>query len=288
MRAPTARNLCTLSDLFRTHKPNTKVVSFIKPSPGSQGDFSSELHHSSELDLARDYSRRTLGDSADKNVDTTELSALLCCKQDKTAGSEEVDHEEKRKRALDIPWVADLSYGNLIIKRKEVARERKHKWIFKYTSNHRFDRLIELCGAKLGTGKTVNVFAHLGRETGVKEFRALIKICIEKARATDNEYIAVSEMSKAFHLFKEMMDRGYPLGEQTYDPLLRYIIDMGLVQEFQLFSDFIKAENPGSVSRLGYYEMLLWLRVDNEEMIRDICEYITVEDGEDTSALRGW
>ncbi|KAG4108892.1 hypothetical protein GLYMA_U031131v4 [Glycine max] len=32
--------------------------------------------------------------------------------------------------------------------------------------------------------------------------------------------------------------------------------------------------------------MLLWLRVGDEEMIQDICEYITVETSEDTSALR--
>ncbi|XP_052115337.1 pentatricopeptide repeat-containing protein At4g04790, mitochondrial isoform X2 [Arachis duranensis] len=32
--------------------------------------------------------------------------------------------------------------------------------------------------------------------------------------------------------------------------------------------------------------MLLWIRVEDEEMIRDICEYITVEDGQDTAAMR--
>ncbi|XP_027911022.1 pentatricopeptide repeat-containing protein At4g04790, mitochondrial-like isoform X3 [Vigna unguiculata] len=214
------------------------------------------------------------------------MSALLCSKQDKGFGYEEVDHEEKRKSAVEIPWMPDLCHGNLLVKRKGVVRERKHKWIFKYSSDDRFDRLIKVCAAKLGTTKTVNVFGHLGRKTGVKEYNALLKVCIEKARATDDEHIAVNEMSKAFHLLKSMRDSGYPLEEQTYGQLLWYISDMGLVQEFQLFSDVIKAENPGSASRLGYYEMLLWLRVDNEEMIRDICEFITVDDRENTSALR--
>jgi len=212
----------------------------------------------------------------------------FAAKQDKGFGYEEVDHEEKRKSAVEIPWMPDLCHGNLLVKRKGVVRERKHKWIFKYSSDDRFDRLIKVCAAKLGTTKTVNVFGHLGRKTGVKEYNALLKVCIEKARATDDEHIAVNEMSKAFHLLKSMRDSGYPLEEQTYGQLLWYISDMGLVQEFQLFSDVIKAENPGSASRLGYYEMLLWLRVDNEEMIRDICEFITVDDRENTSALRGW
>ncbi|XP_061370061.1 pentatricopeptide repeat-containing protein At4g21880, mitochondrial-like, partial [Gastrolobium bilobum] len=143
-----------------------------------------------------------------------------------------------------------------------------------------------MCSNKLGSGTTIDLFGYLGRETGVKEYNALLKMCVKRARATNDEYISIEELSKAYHLFKSMRECGFQLEEQTYCPLLRYIIDMGLVQEFQLFSDMIKAENPSSTSRLGYYEMMLWLRVNNEEMIRDICEYITVEDSDDTSALR--
>ncbi|WVZ03396.1 hypothetical protein V8G54_024202 [Vigna mungo] len=281
MRAPAGRNLCTLAALFRSRlirKPNTSVESVIEPSPEFEVGFGSKLQHSLEHDLA--------GDLVGKNEVTVQISALLCSKQDKGSGYEKVDEEEKRKSVLEMPWIADLSHGNLSGKRKEVVRERKHKWIFKYSSNDRFNRLIKLCAHRLGATKTVNVFSHLGRKTGVKEYNALIKVCIEKARATDDEYIAVNEISKAFHLFKSMRDCGCPLEEQTYGPLLWYLIDMGLVQEFQLFSDVIKAENPRSASRLGYYEMLLWLRVDNEEMIRDICEFIIVDDRD--SALRDY
>lgn len=200
-----------------------------------------------------------------------------------------VDYDEaKKKRILKMSWLPDLSHGDLSLKRKEVARDRKHKWIFKLTNDDRFDRLVKMCAKRLGTGATLDVFGQLGRETGVKEFNALIRMNIKKARATDDEYVAIEEMSKAFHLLKKMWERGFQIEEQTYQPLLRYVIDMGMVQEFQLFSDMIKAENPRSTSRLGYYEMLLWIRVNNEEMIRDICEYITVEDSEDTAAIRGW
>jgi len=103
-----------------------------------------------------------------------------------------------------------------------------------------------MCVDKLGTTRIINVFDHLGRKTGAKEYTALIKVCIEKVRVIGDEYIGVSEISKAFHLFKSMRDCGFPLEEQTYGPLLRYSIDMGLVQEFQFFSNVIKVENPGS------------------------------------------
>ena len=57
MRAPTARNLCTLSNLFRskllTRKRNTNVVPFTKPSPESED----EMYLSSEPYLARDTSQ---------------------------------------------------------------------------------------------------------------------------------------------------------------------------------------------------------------------------------------
>ena len=113
------------------------------------------------------------------------LFFLLAAKEDKRCALEEIDDdEEKRKQTVDIPWILDLSHGKLSEKRKDVARERKQKWIFKYTSDDRFDRLIKMCADKLGVGKTVNVFGQLGRETGVKEYNTLIKMCVKKARAT--------------------------------------------------------------------------------------------------------
>ena len=50
----------------------------------------------------------------------------------------------------------------------------------------------------------------------------------------------------------------------------------------------MKEENPSSVSRLGYYEMMLWLQINNEEKIQHLCNYVALNDGEDTSELRGW
>jgi hypothetical protein len=202
-------------------------------------------------------------------------------------GCEGVDDHEKEKNVLEIPTIRDSLNVDASMRRKDVGRERKQKWIFKYTGDERSDRLMNICAKKLGTTATVDVFGRLGRETGLKEYNGLIKVCIKKARATNDENISMEEISKSYYLLKLMRECGFQLEEQTYRPVLEYITDMGLVQEFQLFYDVIQASNPSSISRLGYYEMLLWIRVNNEEMIRDICEYITVEEGKDTSALRG-
>ena len=73
------------------------------------------------------------------------LFFLFAAKEDKRSASEEIDDDdEKRQRAVDIPWIPGLSHGKLWVKRKEVARERKQKWIFKCTSDDRFDRLIKI------------------------------------------------------------------------------------------------------------------------------------------------
>ena len=77
----------------------------------------------------------------------------------------------------------------------------------------------------------------------------------------------------------------FQLEEETYGPLLKYIIDLGAVDEFKMFSKLIKDHNHNSISRLGYYDMLMWIRVNDEAMIRDACQYIKRTDA--TEELRG-
>lgn len=195
--------------------------------------------------------------------------------------------EKSLKEVMNIPWFSNLSHDNISVNRKEVSRERKQKWVFKKTQGNRFNRLITMCGQKLGTETTVQVFGKLGRETGLKEYNALIGLYIEKARASNDEEIALDQIHKAFRIFESMREQGFQLEEETYGPFLMYLIDMGMVEEFHFFCEFIRKENPRSLSRLGYYEMLLWLGVNNEEKICELCNYIAVDDGGDKSNLRG-
>ncbi|GLT83492.1 hypothetical protein SLE2022_017790 [Rubroshorea leprosula] len=182
--------------------------------------------------------------------------------------------------SLDIPWLELMSNKNLLIKRKLVSRERKQKWVFKMSQVPRFKQLIKLCGEKLGSEATLQVFGKLGRKTGVKEYNSLIAMCVDMARTTDDEDVALVEMSKAYRIFEKMREQGYQLDEGTYGPLLMYFIERGMIEEFHFFCGSIKDGNPNSLPRLGYYEMLLWISVDNEEMIQQLCDYIAADDEE--------
>ncbi|CBI20513.3 unnamed protein product, partial [Vitis vinifera] len=58
-----------------------------------------------------------------------------------------------------------------------------------------------------------------------------------------------------------------------------------MIEEFHFFHGVITDENSRSLSRLGYYEMLLWVRVNNEEKIQELCNGIAADDGADKPNL---
>lgn len=201
--------------------------------------------------------------------------------------SQDIDSEKSLENELEIPWLSNLLNSNISLRRKEVSRERKQKWVFKCTQVGRFDRLVNMCAKKLGTEATLEVFGKLGRETGVKEFNALMKLCIDRARETDDEDVALEQIYKAYQIFTSMKEQGFPVEESTYGPFLMYLIDMRMVEEFHFFSNIIKDCNPTALARLGYFEMLLYIRVNNEEKIKELCNFISTEDGDETADLRG-
>lgn len=206
---------------------------------------------------------------------------------DASVSSLDLQETDDVKGVLNVPWFSNFSHHNLSLYRKEVSRQRKQKWVYKSSQGGRINRLIEMCGQKLGTECTVELFGRLGRDTGMKEYNALIRICIEKAKASNDEDEAVEQVYKAFRLLESVREQGFQLEEETYGPFFMYIIEMGLVEEFHFFCEVIRKNNPHSFSRLGYYEMLLWMGVNNEEKIRELCNYIAVDDGEDKSNVRG-
>ncbi|PPD89928.1 hypothetical protein GOBAR_DD13132 [Gossypium barbadense] len=199
---------------------------------------------------------------------------------------EMMDNGSSLGRVLNIPWLSNVSNNNISLRRKELSRERKQKWVFKKTQSGRFNRLIKMCGDKLGTKATIEVFDKLGRDTGLKEYNALIAVCLEKARTSNDEDDALEHMSEAFKTLKKMRERGFQVEEGTYGPFLMYFIDMGMVEEFFFFCGPIKEGNPSSVTRLGYYEMLLWIGVNNEEKIQELCNCIVAADEEDDFKLK--
>uniref|UniRef100_J3L9D1 PROP1-like PPR domain-containing protein n=2 Tax=Oryza brachyantha TaxID=4533 RepID=J3L9D1_ORYBR len=160
--------------------------------------------------------------------------------------------------------------------RRAVARERKKRYIFKNTESRRFTRLMQECARKLGAEPALEFFGKLGRDTGTKEFNALIRICLRKAKACSDIDSAVEHIYRAYHLFEMMRDRGFQIVEDNYGPFLLYLVDVGMSEEFEMFSVFLKDANPQSNSRIAYYEMLLWIGAQDEEKIQQLCH--SVED----------
>ncbi|XP_043811222.1 pentatricopeptide repeat-containing protein At4g04790, mitochondrial isoform X2 [Manihot esculenta] len=202
--------------------------------------------------------------------------------------SHETSSKKSSEKQLEIPWIPNFYNEVRSEQRKEVSRKRKHIWVFKSTQVNRFDRLVKMCAQTLGVQATIDAFGKLGRENGLKEYNALIKICIGKARESDNEDVMLEYISRAFQLMKLMKEQGFQLENETYGPFLMYIVDMGMVQEFDFFCKFIKEDNPSSLGRLGYYEMLLHIRVDNKEKIQELCNYISVNDLNEPISLQDY
>ncbi|XP_068668087.1 pentatricopeptide repeat-containing protein At4g04790, mitochondrial-like isoform X2 [Aristolochia californica] len=310
-----AKKLTALSSVFASatkkdlKKPNAAAASeilsitklFSSPDSPTSAEQSSRTSKRAAKELRRGLSEsETSSLSSEKSSLVTdgpgrspsqilkEISSILCrthISESSSLPSSELPicgkpSDDVSDNVLDIPWFSAVSPTSVSQRRKQLSRERKQKWIFKNTQNRRFERLVRMCAQKLGTDATIDIFGKLGRETGVKEYNALIKVCIEKARGSPDEEESLDQIYKAFQLFKSMKEKGFPLEEETYDPFLIYLVDMSMEQEFHLFKELIQDVKADYISRLGYYEMLLWIHVKNEDKISELCSSINVG-GED-------
>ncbi|KAK6154400.1 hypothetical protein DH2020_008648 [Rehmannia glutinosa] len=103
---------------------------------------------------------------------------------------------------------------------------------------------------------------------------------------TTDEDVSVEQIYKAYRIFKMVRETGFKIEEETYGQFLMYLIDCGMIEEFFFFHELIRDENPDSLPRLAYYEMLLWVRVNNQEKIQELCRSVVADDAEDKSYLR--
>lgn len=208
-----------------------------------------------------------------------EIQSLLVADDSDTSSDSIGSNNKNLLDVLQMPWLSTRSNNdNSLLRRREIWRERKQKWVFSNGQTRRFSRIVKICANQLGTEATFEVFGKMGRENGVKEHNSLIGICIEKARACDDEDVAVEQICRAFQIFNSMKEKGFRLEEVTYGPLLTYFIDMGMIEEFHFFCNTINNGDSSSVPRLGYYEMLLWIKVNDEEKIRELCEQTAAEE----------
>ncbi|KAL9345903.1 hypothetical protein Peur_060756 [Populus x canadensis] len=254
-------------------KPQSPPSPAVKSSPGALGleDFYSET-----IPTAKDMAKTA------KVIEKIINDVLKI----KSLGLEEADDEKVVENVFKTPWLSNWKKNNIGIQRKEISYERKQKWIFKNSQVYRFDRLVDTCAFKLGTDATMDVFGMLGRETGLKEFNALMKMCIEQCRETDDENVAKEQISEVLELFISMKEQGFPIEEETYGPFLMLLIDKGLVEEFYFFYGFIKDTNPREIARLGYYDLRFYIRVNDEKKIQELCNCICTDYGDENISLR--
>uniref|UniRef100_A0A1D1YUV6 Pentatricopeptide repeat-containing protein At4g04790, mitochondrial n=1 Tax=Anthurium amnicola TaxID=1678845 RepID=A0A1D1YUV6_9ARAE len=213
------------------------------------------------------------------------VSLITSTLQGETGSLEESQSEETNCRGLTENSSSEAHNIFQLYMRKEKSRERKARWTSKNTQDLRISRLIKRSAETLGTESTLEVLSKLGQETGIKEYNALIGLCIDKARQSTDDEDSFTHLQKAFQLFRSMKEDGFQIEEESYGPLLMYLIEMEMIEEFKNISEMIKGENPESSSRMSYYEMLLWIRVGDDEKIQDVCSSLRVDDSEDSISI---
>lgn len=162
-------------------------------------------------------------------------------------------------------------------KKQHMARGRLQFETFKKNQSQLMKKLSKGCARKLGQETTFEVLFKMGKEAGEREYNARIQVCVENARRSNDAEYVLDQVGKAIEYLKEMRQGGFSIKEGTYGPFFRYLVDMEMVEEFQIFKEFIREASPESVERLVYYEMLLWIQVNDEEKIHELCN--TVDDG---------
>lgn len=187
---------------------------------------------------------------------------------------------------LGIEWNPNPSTSQ-IARKKEMTRERKKRYIFRNTESRRYTKLMKICVKRLGPGSTMEFFVKLGRGTSAKEYNALIGLCIGEARMSKDREEAFDYIHEAYDLLLLIKEKGFVIEEASYGPILSYLVDFKMVQECDELCRFLKEENPRALSRLGYYEMLLCIRVSDEHRMIELCESVGMASDDDTYSLAG-
>ncbi|KAI3983157.1 hypothetical protein MKX01_030879 [Papaver californicum] len=215
-------------------------------------------------------------DGSKEIVNTHSIASVLICDGATHTDPIGLDSQDQD---LEIPRGGIGKPTNLyyLQSRKVMARERKQKVVYKNTMHRRFADIVNLCKDKLGADDALDIFGKLGRDTGLREYNAFIEVCIDSAKKSFDEDESLQHIYNAYQILRAMKEHGAQIKETTYGPLLRYFVEMGMVEEFKIFSKFITEANPGAFSRIDYYEMLLWTKVGNEDKVQELCNSIEVD-----------
>ncbi|KAG9146745.1 hypothetical protein Leryth_005059 [Lithospermum erythrorhizon] len=255
------------------NSPKKKLTKPLKKENLTEITFRSSLY-SGAFDV-EDESSRSIAD---------DITSILCGETDHDY--QDTSYGEVFENVLHNPWFSSFSSNRIYSCLKEISKERKEKWVHRKNQDVRFNQLVKMCGNKLGVVDTLTIFGKLGRETGMKEYKALFALIMKGARETDDPEVQSNHNWMAYQLFQTMKEMGFPIEEEVYGPFLKYLTDEHMDQEFYFFSDIFKHGNPASLPRLAYYEMLLCIRLNNEDKINQLIYDYSIYDGEDKHSFQ--
>ncbi|KAJ4876421.1 Pentatricopeptide repeat-containing protein [Raphanus sativus] len=180
--------------------------------------------------------------------------------------------DSSETNVLKIPSFNAKLPIDISLRSKELSRERKERRVYKKNGlSRRFAKIFRDSAHKLGTDATFGAFDRVAKEMSVTEYNAMIGVYLELAEKSHDLEYALGHIEKAFEVLKTMRDRGFRIEESVYGPVLEYLIDMDMVDEFYGFRDVISETRDGLVERLGYYEMLLWIQLGDGEKVEELC-----------------
>ncbi|KAL5708820.1 hypothetical protein ACHQM5_019577 [Ranunculus cassubicifolius] len=142
-----------------------------------------------------------------------EVVASICLPASDIPSDEDEELEEKN---VNMPWFSNTPNSPMSDHHNVKSRGRKEKYVFRHTQRHRFKKLVNACGEKLGADATLAVFGKLQREIGRKEYKALINQCVEKARNSQDEDESLDNIHKAYRLLKAMREQGFQVEDEIF------------------------------------------------------------------------
>ncbi|KAG7546644.1 hypothetical protein ISN44_As12g019790 [Arabidopsis suecica] len=227
--------------------------------------------------------------SLDGSHETVSLSSVLEFGQGKSSasGSNRLrERNEDEGSSNNASEKSDFFHKEFLISSRLKQEPRYRKQTDHYKEKHSKimrKKMEEGFAQKVGIENLFSVCAKMGKEVGVNEYNGMIKVCIHSARISDDVESALDHIRKAIEYLKEINKCGSIIGKGTYVPLLKFLVDMGMVEEFQISKDVILESNSDALGQVGYYEMLLWIQVDDEEKIHELCR--TIEDSENSLSV---
>ncbi|KAH9318724.1 hypothetical protein KI387_020493, partial [Taxus chinensis] len=159
------------------------------------------------------------------------------------------------------------------LRRKELSRERKKRRVIKTMQEHRFGELIKTYGKRIDGEVTLDILGRLGRESGVREYNAMIQVCVNKAEEAADEDESLKQLCTAFRVFERMREEGRVPDRFSYMPLIDYVANKGMVKEFRCLVQQMEKDDV-DYWETGYFEMVLWINDGNKDEVAGLCNQV--------------